>query len=74
MTNIKVLFYKLSKSGASDGSGNKAWWELELLVRVLIDARVLIDVRVLIDARLPVEEVTMRAVYQGPGVAQQDKS
>lgn len=40
MTNIKVLFYKLSKSGASDGSGNKAWWELELLVRVLIDARV----------------------------------
>lgn len=68
MTNIKVLFYKLSKSGASDGSGNKAWWELELLVRVLNDARVLID------ARLPVEEVTMRAVYQGPGVAQQDKS
>lgn len=62
MTNIKVLFYKLSKSGASDGSGNKAWWELELLVRVLIDAR------------LPIEEVTMRAVYQGPGVAQQDKS
>lgn len=62
MTNIKVLFYKLSKSGASDGSGNKAWWELELLVRVLIDAL------------LPVEEVTMRAVYQGPGVAQQDKS
>lgn len=68
MTNIKVLFYKLSKSGASDGSGNKAWWELELLVRVLNDARVLID------ALLPVEEVTMRAVYQGPGVAQQDKS
>lgn len=62
MTNIKVLFYKLSKSGASDGSGNKAWWELELLVHVLIDAL------------LPVEEVTMRAVYQGPGVAQQDKS
>lgn len=62
MTNIKVLFYKLYKSGASDGSGNKAWWELELLVRVLIDAR------------LPVEEVTMRAVYQGPGVVQQDKS